>query len=223
MKKFLTILTVVLLSGGSSVYGSQMEEFLSRGQSFWQRGLVEFLDDAAKSVREVDVEPAVAARLETFTEIAGSYRIPVEELKKAYQTAVMRAAGECIEKLKEDVAEKDYSADGDIAFLMEDVAGYIQFKYGDRIRACAGSVAQRELEKAMRECISLRYSPMIDAFLRSGECRELLKEFPGDVDRVVYRELHSREKELTENPSLTKEPTLRYILENLRKFGLAGG
>ena len=222
---FLTALTVVLACGGAPVAtaGENLESFISRSQQFWNEGLAEFVEDSREHLKGVDVEPVVAGKLKTFTEIAESYQIPAEELEKAYSLAVERAAEKSMERLKEKLTEERNLSDADVAFLMGSLTRFLRFHYGSFVRNYAESISEEELKSALESCLSLRMSPMVRAFLKSGECRELLKEFPADVERTVFRGMGKRERELLSSPSLTDRPTLRYILENLKRFGLAGG
>ena len=223
MKKTLLTAVLVLTVSFSFSYGAGMEEFLSMEQSFWQEGMSEFLMDTARHIKDVKVEPSVATKLEFLSKLSESYQIPAEELKKAYSTAVLNGAKEVIEELSREVLKRKKTGDGDVAFLMENLTGYVRFTYGSEIRKRAKEIAEKELREALKQCISLRISPMVEAFLKSKECRELLAQFPKDVEAVIYRELGKREKELFKNPRLTDEGTLRYILENLKKYKLAGG
>ncbi len=224
-KATLRILTCFFVAGVPAIHASAsgLESFLSKNQQFWQKGLAEFVEDADLHIKPADLDPVVVSKLEFFTQIANSYQIPVEELQKAYSTAAFKTAEICLKDLQERVAADIRPSDGDIAFLMEDLTGYLKFQYGDYIRNCTVKNGRRELEKALRECETLRISPMIDAFLKSVECKELLRELPYDVESIVFSQMENREKTLANNPCLTTEPVLRYILVELKKYGLIGG
>lgn len=224
-KVSLGILTSLFIAGAPATHASAsgLENFLSKSQQFWQKGLAEFVEDADLHIKPADLDPVVVSKLEFFTQIANSYQIPVEELQKAYSTAAFKTAEMCLKNLQEIVAADRRPSDGDVAFLMEDLTGYLKFWYGDYVRSCAAKNGRRELEKALRECETLRISPMIDAFLKSGECKQLLRELPYDVESVVFSQMKNREKTLVNNPHLTAEPLLRYILVELKRYGLIGG
>ncbi len=219
MRKFLISLVLLGLSVTGTSYGSDLESFLSKDQQFWRKGFKEFLEDAAENLKPVPVESAVAGKLKIFTEIAESYQIPAEELEKAYSVAVLNAAEKCLRGLE---SANGRNSDEDIAFLIGSLSDYVRFNYGSRIRNYAGNVAEEELKNAFKKCTSLRYSPMVRAFLKSEDCRKLFKEFPANVENIIYRNLKRREEELYRIPSLTKEPTLQYILGNLKKYDLGG-
>ncbi len=222
-----TLLFALTCSGGwgapQPLEAGNLETFLEKNQQFWVEGLAEFVEDGMEHIRFSDVEPVTAGKLKTFTELAGSYRIPAQELEKAYSLAVERAARKSMEKLKEDIEEKGSLSDADIAFLMGGIAKFLEFNYGNLVKDYSEKLAAVELKEALKECTSLRLSPMVEAFIKSEDCRELLKEFPSDVEKAVFTQLNRREREIFANPSLTDKPNLRYILENLKRFGLSGG
>ena len=223
----ISALTVVLTWG--NVWGApqtnsgSLESFLTKDQQFWVEGIVEFIEDGEEHIEPLDVEPVTAGKLKTFTQIAGSYNISAKELERAYSLAVERAAKKSLEKLKEKLEEEGNLSDADVAFLMGGIAEFLKFNYGNLVKNYSEKIAGRELREALKECTSLRLSPMIEAFIKSKDCRELLKEFPSDVERVVFSQLGRRERELLSNPSLTDKPNLRYILESLKRFDLSGG
>lgn len=228
MKKGLLISTLAVVITCSGVWGAPrsnsdtLETFLSKDQKFWVEGLVEFIEDAEEHLKLLDVEPVTAGKLKIFTQVAGSYSISAKELEKAYSLAVGRAAEKSLEKLKERIEEENLS-DADVAFLMGDMAKFLKFRYGSFVKNYSDKIAGKELKEALKECISLRLSPTVEAFMKSEDCRELLKEFPSDVEKIVFSQLVRREKKLILNPSLTDKPNLRYILENLKRFDLLGG
>ncbi len=217
------VLTVYGTWGAPPVRCENLETFLSKDQQFWVEGLAEFVEDGEEHLKQADVKPAVVGKLETFTGIAKSYQIPVEDLEKAYSIAVERAAQKSMERLKGYIEREGNISDADIAFLMGGIAKFLEFNYGNLIEDYSRKLAKEEIKKALKECTSLRLSPMIEAFISSEDCSALLKEFPKDVKKVVFSQLQKREGELLSNPLLTDKPNLRYILENLKRFDLAGG
>ena len=218
------LLTAVALALFVSGYAgaSSLEDFLSKNQQFWQEGLVEFIKDSSNHIHPESVTPTVVSKLEFFTKVAESYQIPVEELKRAYYLAVLRTAKRCMDSLEKEVLNDRLNLDGDVAFLMENLTGYLEFNYRDSIRQMAEEFGPGELRRALAECRNLRLSPMINSFLKSGECKSLLRELPSDVESVVFSEMRKRERKLVDNPALTKEPTLRLILTKLKAFDLIG-
>lgn len=216
-------LTVCGMWGAPPGKCENLEAFLSKDQQFWVEGLAEFVEDGEEHLKQTDVKPAVAGKLEIFTGIAESYQIPVEDLEKAYSIAVERAAQKSMERLRERIEKESSISDADIAFLMGGIAKFLKFNYGNLVEDYSGKIAGKELKETLKECTSLRLSPMVEAFISSEDCSALLKEFPKDVKRVVFSQLQKRERELLSNPSLTDKPNLRYILENLKRFDLAGG
>ncbi len=222
IRNLLTAAIVLLIVSGEAS-ASPLEKFLSKDQQFWQEGLAEFIKDSSNHIHPESVVPAVLSKLEFFTSVADSYQIPVEELERAYYLAVLRTAKRCMGDLEREVLRNRINSDSDVAFLMEDLTGYLEFSYRNSIRQMAEKIGPEELRRALSECRNLELSPMINGFLKSGDCKSLLKELPSDVESVIFSEMERRERELTDNPGLTREPTLRLILVNLKKFGLIGG
>ncbi len=159
--------------------------------------------------------------METFTKVAQSYGISVKELKDAYNRAVKRASREVLKKLSYQVLE-DELGDEDVALIGGDLSGYFRLRFGSFIREIARRRALPLLEESLRECTSLRVSPMLRAFLKSSECRELLKDFPKDVERLVFLKAERTQEILLKDYNYCEGRDLRTAEKELRKIGFGG-
>ncbi|SMO40665.1 hypothetical protein SAMN06269117_10358 [Balnearium lithotrophicum] len=220
MNKALFLFLTIFLFQNSTAGQIIKEKFISKPAITWAKAYSQFLTCSSHFKLEYKFEPKVVGKLNVLSELANSYSIPVKELQKSYNLAVERAADEVLAELSQEA--KETVGDEDVAFLMLDLPNYTILNFEKFITDFANRNSQRFLERSMRKCLEeLRYSPMIRAFLKSCECKELLKEFPKDVKSLVYQKLSTIQEKLVENPDACKGNELKFIIENLKKFGFA--
>jgi hypothetical protein len=219
MNKALLLFLTILLFQNSTAGQITKEKFISKPAITWTKAYSQFLTCSSQFKLEYKFEPKVVGKLNIFSELANSYSIPVKELQKSYNLAVERAADEVLAELSQEAEET--VGDEDVAFLMLDLPNYTILNFEKFITDFANRNSRRFLERSMKKCIELRYSPMIRAFLKSCECKELLKEFPRDVKSLVFLKLSTIQEKLVENPDACKGNELKFIIGNLKKFGFA--
>jgi len=131
VSKSISIFTLTVVLAWGNVWGAfrsnsdSLETFLSKDQNFWVEGFIEFVEDGKENFKLLYVEPIMAGKLETFTQIAGSYNMSAKELERLYFLAVEKAAKESLEKLKEKLEEEGNLSDADVAFSMGGMAKFL--------------------------------------------------------------------------------------------------
>ncbi|ADU96916.1 hypothetical protein [Thermovibrio ammonificans] len=223
MKRFFISAAVIVSlfgQGASAAGGDPLETVLSEPESFYRQALEDFIDVAARDFKSepVSVNQPVAGQLELLTQLAGSYYLSVKDLERAYNLAVKKGVEGAFAVLKECV-ENDLK-DPDEILLFGEITANLKGVCGRRVYRFAAENAKRFMREALQECNLLKYSPLMDSFLKDERCSSVLYYYPSQVEGVLFGFLKKEEKRLYSDPSTWRTPRLRAILGVLKRNGL---
>jgi hypothetical protein len=220
MKKLLIggLLTLVL---SNNSFTMTKEEFLSLNEQVWSKALQELIVCSINTKVLSEFQPEIVGRVKIFLEISNLTGISIEQLQKAYNLAVQKAANEGLKLIIKQLS-KTQDTDSDVAFLSGEVPDYILFTYGELIDNYSTANGKSLLKNALKDCLNLKERQTLSKFLENYNCNRLTEVFSEDVKKLVKLKLKRTTTNILKNPSLCNYEELKLIVKNLKKFGFAG-
>ena len=216
MKKLLLVGIIIGLSYLPTSYGMGLEELIEKPLPYWQEGINEFFKQSAEEInrKKLEIIPSNFLKIETFTQITNSYKLPVKETEKLYSRAVKVAIKDVLSHFKCRVQ------DPDVAFLMEDLTDQVRVNCKSDIKKFIERNSKEYLRETIKECKLLKANPSISSFLNGFQCKELLKHFPDQTLGTLFEYLRKEEREIYEKPERAKGEHLKEIVKNLKNNNL---